>query len=412
MKKISALILAIFMIMSAIPLMVSANETMDGMIEPCGDNIEWNFDSDTGVLTITGSGKMYDFTVQEGISTAPWGEYAVEIKSVVLPDGLTNLGNYVFAGCSALTEVNIPDSVTKIGNYAFYGCTSLKSVIIDTGMTEFGENPFDKVCVINYIGTESEWNEISGHKIANTVIFEYCEHELNYVEPVYATTTKVGTIGYYECANCKKRFFDSEATVELTENDIVVEKVLKPYYKDVAEDTWYYESVAYCSDKGYFCGVGGGIFNPTGVLTREQFIQVLFSFAGEKKEDWKGTTGFADVPNDEWYSPAIKWARTKKVTAGVGVDTFGLGSKITREQFANLLMNYSGLIGKDISQRDGLSKYIDVKDISDWAVDGMKWAVATGLISGTTEVTLSPVLVANRATATMMFMNYDRYLTK
>ena len=141
-------------------------------------------------------------------------------------------------------------------------------------------------------------------------------------------------------------------------------------------------------------------------------MQVLFNFAGADKAKYMGPTGFDDVPEGEWYSPSVKWAKDEGITSGLGGGRFGLGVEITREQFATLLMNYSEKLGLDVSARADISGYVDASSVSSWAVDGIRWAVAEKLISGTTAVNLSPLVVANRATATMIFMNYDKYLEK
>ena len=54
----------------------------------------------------------------------------VEITEMVIPNNVTNIGNYAFYGCSGLTSIKIPNSVTTIGNHAFYGCSGLKKVEI------------------------------------------------------------------------------------------------------------------------------------------------------------------------------------------------------------------------------------------------------------------------------------------
>lgn len=52
-----------------------------------------------------------------------------DLKRIVVPDGVTSIGNYAFLNCSSLTSVTIPNSVTSIGNWAFYGCDNLKSQV-------------------------------------------------------------------------------------------------------------------------------------------------------------------------------------------------------------------------------------------------------------------------------------------
>ncbi|MDR1405272.1 MAG: leucine-rich repeat domain-containing protein, partial [Candidatus Methanoplasma sp.] len=81
-----------------------------------------------GVLVISGSGAMDNYTSTSGVANTPW--YGESVQSAVIEDGVTSIGNNAFRACSALISVAIPDSVTYIGNYAFYGCTSLVSVTI------------------------------------------------------------------------------------------------------------------------------------------------------------------------------------------------------------------------------------------------------------------------------------------
>ena len=61
---------------------------------------------------------------------------------LVIPDGVTSIGDYVFYGCSGLTSVVIPDSVTSIGYYAFYSCSGLTSVTIPDSVTSIGYDAF------------------------------------------------------------------------------------------------------------------------------------------------------------------------------------------------------------------------------------------------------------------------------
>ena len=53
-----------------------------------------------------------------------------EIKNLVIPDGVTSIGNFAFTGGSELTSVTIPNSVTTIGDCAFYLCSSLTTIVI------------------------------------------------------------------------------------------------------------------------------------------------------------------------------------------------------------------------------------------------------------------------------------------
>ena len=64
------------------------------------------------------------------------------LTSLVIPDSVTNIGDYAFWGCSDLADIVIPDGVTSIGDYAFEGCESLRSVVIPDGVTSIGDGAF------------------------------------------------------------------------------------------------------------------------------------------------------------------------------------------------------------------------------------------------------------------------------
>ena len=65
-----------------------------------------------------------------------------EIKDMVIPEDVTNIGSYAFSGLSELTSATIPNSVTSIGDCAFYMCTSLTVIDIPNGVTSIGYGAF------------------------------------------------------------------------------------------------------------------------------------------------------------------------------------------------------------------------------------------------------------------------------
>lgn len=92
----------------------------------CGDGLTWTLEN--GVLTVSGSGAMYDYEAQE---TTPWSQSRGEIQSLILESGVTAIGSNAFSGCTGLGAVTIPKSVTSIGANAFSGCTGLTDVHYD-----------------------------------------------------------------------------------------------------------------------------------------------------------------------------------------------------------------------------------------------------------------------------------------
>ena len=153
--KILSVILVVLMIFSIMPITASAY-TYSGT---CGDNLTWVFDDFTCTLTISGTSAMYDYDYY----SSPWKYYQDSIKTVVIEDGVTTIGNYAFYSCNSLTSITIPDSVTTIGNYAFYYCTSLTSITIPDSVTTTGNYSFygcsslESVTIGNSVTTIGEY---------------------------------------------------------------------------------------------------------------------------------------------------------------------------------------------------------------------------------------------------------------
>ncbi|MCD8357797.1 MAG: leucine-rich repeat domain-containing protein [Oscillospiraceae bacterium] len=104
----------------------------------CGTNLTWTLDTDTGVLTISGTGAMENYLRTD----APWYRRRESVTTVVIGNGVTSIGNYAFYDCYNLTRVSIPDSVTGIAVSAFYHCIGLTSITIPDSVTSIGWSAF------------------------------------------------------------------------------------------------------------------------------------------------------------------------------------------------------------------------------------------------------------------------------
>ncbi len=130
LKRLLAIILSLMIFL--MPITVLAVNSSGA----CGDNLAWEFDSSTNVLTVSGNGDMKSFSA----SNPPWDSFKAEIESVVIADGITSLGSYAFYEYNSLKDVFISKSVISVGSGAFSGCISLTNVY--------------------YSGSEEEWNTI------------------------------------------------------------------------------------------------------------------------------------------------------------------------------------------------------------------------------------------------------------
>ncbi|MBD5142631.1 MAG: leucine-rich repeat domain-containing protein [Ruminococcus sp.] len=136
----------------------------------CGKNVTWNFDETTATLTISGTGEMRDFGYDSyGCYplSAPWNNLQADIKTVVIENGVTTIGEEAFKSCTALESITIPDSVTRIGNLAFSGCIALQSVTIPEHVIEIGSWAFDECTALESITIPEHVTEIGYHAFSN-----------------------------------------------------------------------------------------------------------------------------------------------------------------------------------------------------------------------------------------------------
>ncbi|MCD8309353.1 MAG: leucine-rich repeat domain-containing protein, partial [Clostridia bacterium] len=166
-------------------------EKVDG-----SEGLEYTLSDDETYYIVSGIGDCTDTDIvipssYNGLPVEAIGSSAFQnctsLKSITIPNSVTDINEYAFGGCISLTSVTIPDSVTSIGSWAFDWCDSLISVTIGTGVTFIGEEAFscchsltsitipDSVTFIGgsaffvctsltsvyYSGTASQWANIS-----------------------------------------------------------------------------------------------------------------------------------------------------------------------------------------------------------------------------------------------------------
>lgn len=185
------------------------------------------------------------------------------------------------------------------------------------------------------------------------------------------------------------------------------EKIGREHFRDVPPGSWFAAAALWCGNNGLITGTGGGMFSPDMTLTRAMFVQILARLdVGNGLENYTYKGKFSDVASGAWYAKAVQWAVDGGVTAGTGEHTFSPDSPVTREQLAVLFRAYARSKGYDVSACAELAKYADAGQISQWAAGAIGWAVAEGLISGTSETTVSPKTGTTRAQAAVIFKNF------
>ncbi len=179
-------------------------------------------------------------------------------------------------------------------------------------------------------------------------------------------------------------------------------------FKDV-KGHWAIKGVRFAYNRGFMAGVSPAKFNPDGKLTRGMLVTMLHSLEGKPSIT---LGGFSDVAGDKWYAAGVAWAKEKGIVAGFADGTFRPEELITREQFATIMMSYARFKNQDVSKRADLTAYSDAGETSAWALDALKWAKATGLMSGRSESVMAPKGTATRAEAATILMNYLKSISQ
>lgn len=150
-QKFYAVLMVAVLLLCAIPFTASAYSGK------CGDNITYTFDENTGVLTISGTGPMWDY-LSTGSDFAPWNGYMPSVKKIIIKYGVTTIGDYAFdthyieyGGFQNLQSVSIPDSVIFIGEGAFEECRTLTSITLPGSLESIGRRAFINCTGLEYI---------------------------------------------------------------------------------------------------------------------------------------------------------------------------------------------------------------------------------------------------------------------
>ena len=159
-------------------------------------------------------------------------------------------------------------------------------------------------------------------------------------------------------------------------------EIIDSPFTDLKHGAWYVPAVNFVKENGFMTGTSDTTFKPDALLTRSQFVKVLYNVEGMPKVE--ASNVFDDVTEGEWYADAVAWAAANKITSGVGEKKFGTDLEITREQLATLLYNYASTKDEYNLDKDmNLSEvFPDADQVDDWAADGMKWAVVNRIMSG------------------------------
>jgi len=223
------------------------------------------------------------------------------------------------------------------------------------------------------------------------------------IEKVVVDGKSVGVVSEYTFNNIKESH-KIEATFKKVDEQIEEETWKNPF-TDISKDDWFYNAIRYANENKLFNGVSETEFGPKINMTRGMIVTVLYRYA---KANTSEEALFEDVTKGSYYSNAIAWAANNGIVKGVGENKFAPDAIVTRQDFVVILYRYAQKTGLNVEVADktNILSYDDVKELSEYAVTAMQWAVERGIITGRTISTLVPKGTASRAEVATMIMRF------
>ena len=126
------------------------------------------------------------------------------LSSIVIPDSVTSIGEWAFSDCSSLFNIVIPKSVTSIGDCAFIGCSSLSSIVIPNSVTSIGDSAFlgcsslSNIVIPNSVTSIGDWAYGGCSSLSSIVIPE--------------SVTSIGDRAFSDCISLSKIVIPSSVT--------------------------------------------------------------------------------------------------------------------------------------------------------------------------------------------------------
>ena len=392
-KRFLGMLLAVLMVLTLLPAAAFADGELSGK---CGDNVTWKLEGDT--LTISGTGPMFDYKSYNG----PWNSTRMDIKSIVVGEGVTTIGNSAFEGCSKVTSVSLPKTLTRIGGYAFDHCSSLKELSIPDGVTYIGGYAFS-CCTFESIKLPS------GLKSLGVGAFAYCAHLKEISIPNGVKSLEVETFQY--CTSLENVELPNGMTSiggsAFTGCKAITSIVIPDSVTSIGEYAFEYclalkeihlpASLRTVHVTSFFnCGALESIYYGGSLRQWKEGV----TFDGEYSSAYDGTNdGLANaaVYFDDESDPFtdIDCAFHDYIVAGYAADilngypdnTFRPSQRVTRAQFVTMLYN---MCGKPDISGYGELEFKDTSSISSAYKDAVLWGYLGGIVSGYSDGTFRP----------------------
>jgi len=183
-------------------------------------------------------------------------------------------------------------------------------------------------------------------------------------------------------------------------------------FTDVSENASYYNAVRYVYTNGLFKGMSATEFGAETTMTRAMFVTVLGRLINIDASS-NAQSKFTDVSEGEWYSAYVNWAAENNLVVGYYDGRFGPNDVITREQMMVIMYRFAIFCGFETGNLDNVKlSYRDMANVSDWAIDAVKYCKKNNLMDVTVIGNIYPQREAKRHEVAEIIYKFMEYVVE
>ncbi len=299
---------------------VKALYKIDGFL---GDVCDFNYDiNEAGINVILESLKKCQFTIDENVDIPESVSYLSKavIKCPVNVDIYAPDGTHI----TTLMDRQETDITNKYGRFAVVQC--LNGEFAKVACFNQDGNYFFKLTGVNNGTVDFEYVRKFGEQ---TQLVGFYDAEISANSVLQANTDHIIKKRSYQIDKDGNGVFESTGVFEILEGDP------DSPFADVNSSSYYYDAVKWALEQGITTGTTPTKFSPDTTCTRAQMVTFLWRASGTPKLG--SSNPFSDVGQDDYFYNAVKWASGKNITTGLAPHTFAPNTKVTRGQTVTFL---------------------------------------------------------------------------
>lgn len=291
---------------------------------------------------------------------------------------------------------------------------SVVPLYADKGVTEDGVNQRIKMLItrVTDMALEEKKNGTLTEKNMNSRFKVILTDAVMMLEPVYLsmildaypeeTILKIASGDVPEEFKQLYTVLEKEACCVLGFQERAVEII----FDDMQGYEWSYEAVDSLFNKDVINGVSDFIFNPSGNVTREQFVKMMCTAFGIQEGGRE--CNFSDVSASDWFYPYIMKMASNGLVSGISDSLFGTGNDISRQDMAVLIYRIGENLGY-FSPETLKYPFADQNGIADYAITAVNTLKNNGVVNGDDTNMFNPQKGASRAEAAQMIYNFCKF---